>query len=114
MVRKLCVALIALAIPFLAATAASAVEPQYPPTGEDPVVLDNEEFNDPAASGTDATATNGAAGIQEAATSAAGDDSLARTGSDTLPLTTIAVVLVGAGAVALVGATLTSRRTLKV
>lgn len=97
MVRKLCVALIALAIPFLAASAASAQDPQYPPTGDDPVVLDRGADN-----------AAGDNNVQEAAV--VSDDSLARTGSDTLPLTTIAVVLVGAGAVAVIGASISRRR----
>lgn len=98
MFRKLCLALAVLAFPLVAANAAAAQDPQYPPTGEtSPEELTTGLERDPSDPGDPADP----AAADPGATSAA---PLARTGSDTGTLVAVGGVLVAAGAVAAGGA----------
>lgn len=93
MLRKIVFVLVALALPFLAASAASAQ--QYPPSGDGTSVPADPSAG--AGSSDDPAADDGADD-----TGAPTGDRLARTGTDVALLGGVAVVLVAGGAVAVV------------
>lgn len=94
MLRKIVFVLVALALPFLAASAASAQ--QYPPTGDGTSVPADPSAG--AGSSDDPAADDGASDTGAAPTG----DRLARTGTDIALLGGVAVVLMAGGAVAVV------------